>query len=158
MINLPAEVSALLELAIPLTEAEDVSGDIPLLRSHGWSVRHVLEVSNSASSYRSYVHSSRGEFSCLKRAYSLLQTAWTSERTLNYLASGRPCVIPHTGPSSFLPDNSGLFRFRSLDEAADCFRIIEQDYQQQQRAARRLAEEFFDANLVIPTVIDIALA
>jgi hypothetical protein len=40
-----------------------------------------------------------------------------SDRTLCYLASGRPAVVEHTGPSAFLSDDAGLFRFRDLTEA-----------------------------------------
>jgi hypothetical protein len=68
------------------------------------------------------VRSSRGEFSCAKPAYVLFDTAWVSDRTLCYLASGKPAVVQYTGPSRFLPDGEGLFRFRTFDEAARSLR------------------------------------
>jgi len=50
-------------------------------------------------------------------------------------------VVQHTGPSSFLPEADGLFRFRSLEEAARALDIVESDYEGQCRLARQLAEE-----------------
>lgn len=155
--DLPSRICSSLELAIPLTEEEDVCGDRPLLQSLGWSIRHVLEVSDSAVAYRNYVQQSRGEFSCLKHAYVHLQTAWTTERALNYLASGKPCLIQYAGPSRFLPDREGLLRFHNLEDAAQCFSLVERDYAKHCQAARSLVEDFFDAEKVIPRMLGMAL-
>ena len=81
-----------------------------------------------------------------------------SERTLGYLASGKPAIVQHTGPSRFLPDNEGLLRFRSVEEAARQFAAVERDYAHHCRAARALAEEYFDAQRVIARVLETALA
>lgn len=70
LLSLPSITPSLLELPIPLSENEDVTSDLSLLRSNGWPIRHVDEVSYTPDSFRSYVHSSRGELSCLKQAYS----------------------------------------------------------------------------------------
>ena len=88
---------------------------------------------------------------------STLANAWISDRTLCYLASGKPAVVQHTGKSRFLPDAAGLFRFRNLDEAAGALSAVESDYERHSRLARELAEEF-DARHVVARVLERALA
>jgi hypothetical protein len=156
-LDLPMRTSVQLELALPLAENNDATNDLQLLARHGWRLKHVSEVSSTPAAHRHYVQQSRGEFSCMKRGYILLDTAWTSERTLNYLASGRPAVIQHTGESRFLPDAEGLFRFRSLDEAARCLAAAEKDYDRHSRAARALVEEYYNATKVLSNVLQRAL-
>src|ERR1700746_172733 len=63
------------------------------------------------------------------------QNAWISDRTLCYLASGKPVVVQDTGPSSFLPNGEGMFRFSTLDEAANALAVINSDYARHCREA-----------------------
>jgi hypothetical protein len=154
---LARRTSAPLELAIPLTDAEDPTGDLSRLRRQGWRVRHAAEVGGTPDAYRAYVHASLGELSCLKRGYQVLETAWTGERTLAYLASGRPAVVQHTGPSRFLPDAEGLLRFRDLAEAARHLESVQRDWDRHSRCARALVAEYFDAERVVAGVLERAL-
>ena len=108
--------------------------------------------------YRDYIQKSRGEFSCAKPSCMRLANAWISDRTLCYLASGKPAVVQHTGPSGFLPDGEGLFRFRTPDEAAQALRAVESDYDRHAAAARALAEAHFDAGRVVGRVLERALS
>jgi hypothetical protein len=85
------------------------------------------------------------------------QNAWISDRTLCYLASGRPALVEDTGPSAFLPNDEGLLRFRDLDEAVAAVERVEADYARQCQAARALAETHFDARKVLASLIDRAL-
>jgi hypothetical protein len=157
-LDLPSRSSATLELALPLDPGFDLTGDAERLERHGWRVRHALDVSGTAEDHQAYVWGSRGEFSCMKRGYALFETAWTGERALNYLASGRPVIVQHTGRSRFLPDAEGLFRFRTVDEAAVCLESAERDWDRHSRAARALSEEYFDAGKVVRTVLERSLA
>ena len=84
--------------------------------------------------------------------------AWISDRTICYLASGKPAVVQHTGASRFLPDDEGLFRFRSLDEALRALARVEADYDHHSRRARMLAAEYFDAERVVGAVLERGLA
>ena len=86
-----------------------------------------------------------------------LQNAWVSDRTICYLASGKPAIVQDTGPSRFLPDAEGLFRFRNIDEAVRMISLVESDYDRQCQAARALAETYFDAEKVIAAVLEKAL-
>jgi hypothetical protein len=155
-LDLPGHTAVPLELALFLTESEEEEKQ--LLERHGWTVRVARDVSAGPEQYRAYIGASRGEFSCAKPAYVRFENAWISDRTLCYLARGKPAVVQHTGRSQFLPDAEGLFRFRSVDDAARCLAAIERDYDSQCRAARALAEEFFDARRVAAAVLERALA
>jgi hypothetical protein len=140
-LSLPKLSTFEFELALgPTDESERKS-----LERYGWSVRDAWEVASTPWDYQSYVQSSRGEFSCAKPSCGRLQTAWISDRTLCYLASGRPAVVEHTGKSRFLPDAEGLFRFKALGGALAALRELESNYNRHGLAARALAEEFFDA-------------
>jgi hypothetical protein len=56
-----------------------------------------------------------------------------------------------------LPDGEGLFRFRSLDEAARALAAAEADYGRHSRLARALAEQYFDSGPVLARVLERAL-
>ena len=154
-LNLPRLVSQPLEIATYLCALDEEEKE-ELLRL-GWRLRESLEVASTPWDYQRYIQSSRGEFSCARPSCIRLQNAWISDRTICYLASGKPAVVQHTGPSRFLPDQAGLFRFRDMEEAVNSIETIAADYDHQSRSARALAEEFFDARKVVKGVLEQAL-
>ena len=163
-LDLPQRTVQPLELAICLgTDAERClepgeDEEASLLKERGWRVRHAYDVGSTPWDYQAYIQQSRGEFSCVKPSCIHLQNAWVSDRTLCYLASGKPAIIQHTGPSRFLPDAAGLFRFRDMEEAVRCLDAAAADYDHHCRLARALAEEYFDARKVAGKVLERALA
>jgi hypothetical protein len=154
-VDLPSKTPAPLELAVCFGEHDDQERQ--LLEERGWRVRHAWDVTSTPEQYRAYIQGSRGEFSCAKASCMRLANAWISDRTLCYLASGKPAVVQHTGPSRFLPDAEGLFRFRHLEEAARYLETASADYERQCRLARALAEEHFDATKVTGKALERAL-
>jgi hypothetical protein len=154
LLDLPKSTDQSLELALDLV-ADDV--DQVTLWKAGWLVRDSAHVASTPWDYQRYIQGSRGEFSCVKPSCFHLQNAWISDRTICYLASGKPAVVQHTGPSRFLPDSEGVFRFRNLDEAASCLEMVARDYERQCGLARALAEEYFDARKVVGRVLERAL-
>src|SRR5262249_32021952 len=92
-VDLPGRTSQALELALFLGNDPLDANDRQLLEAHGWRVRHSREVAATPEAYQAYVRASRGEFSCAKPSYMKFQTAWVSDRTLCYLASGKPAVV-----------------------------------------------------------------
>lgn len=128
------------------------------LEGRGWSVVDAHSVAATPWNYQRYIQDSCGEFSCAKPACLKLENAWLSNRTLCYLASGKPAVVQHTGTSRFLPDDSGLFRFRSLQEATRCVKQIVADYESQCKFARSLAQDYFDATQVTGVLLEKALS
>ena len=152
--ELPSRTSAQLELATYLEGSCDAD-DRRLLEGNGWRVRHSREVAATPEAYRRYVQRSRGEFSCAKRSCMEFQNAWVSDRTLCYLASGKPVVVQDTGPSRLLPNGEGMFRFSTLDGAANALDAIEGSYEHQCRAAREIAETLFDARVALAEMLDL---
>ena len=166
-VDLPRHVVQPLELALCLDidEAPTLDPDDPndaddakLLADRGWRVRHSSEVASTPSAYQRYVQQSLGEYSCAKPAFTHLQNAWISDRTICYLASGKPAVVEHTGPSAYLPDADGLFRFRDLDEVVCSFQTLAGDYPRQCIRARALAESLFDARKVAASLVERAMS
>jgi len=153
--ELPRLTSQPLELALFLRTAKDEADRSVLLES-GWRIRDSRAVAGSPQAYRDYIGGSRGEFSCAKASCIRLQNAWVSDRTLCYLASGRPVVVQHTGPSDVLPNGEGMFRFTTPAEAAAAFAAIDADYERHCRAARALVETHFDARAVAARIVDVA--
>jgi hypothetical protein len=154
--QLPARTNQPLEIALTLDDYT-AETDVPIMEQGGWHMRDAWEVCPAPEDYRTYIQGSRAEFSCAKPSCLLLANAWISDRTICYLASAKPAVVEHTGPSRFLPDAEGLLRFRNIDEAAAAIEAVEADYERHSRLARKLAEEHFDGEKVVRRVLERAL-
>jgi hypothetical protein len=129
-----------------MTVSEDVRREVA---SHGWRVLDPRPISADMTSYADFIRGSRGEFTVAKDIYVRPLSGWFSDRSVCYLASGRPVVTMKTGFSKFYPAGAGLFEFLDLDEALEAFRTIEGDYRRHARAARGIAEEFFASERVL---------
>jgi len=154
--DLPRHTSQPLELALDLADSD--AEERRLLEDHGWGIRYSREIAGTPQTYQQYIQGSRGEFSCARPSCLWFQNAWVSDRTACYLASGKPVVVQHTGQSSFLPNGEGMFRFKTMGEAADALERIDADYARHCRAAREIAEAYFDASRSTARILDAALA
>jgi hypothetical protein len=145
--QIPKRSSASFEVA--------VSGDAPRerLRGLGWKVVRGDQVSATVDGYRAYIRSSRGEFSVAKNVYVDTDCGWFSCRSACYLAAGRPCVVQETGFSEKIPTGAGLFSFSTIEQAMAAIDTIESDYNRHQRAARQLAQEYFDHRRVLSDLL-----
>jgi hypothetical protein len=153
-LDLPGRVARRLELGLYGNTPEDAAE----LEAHGWRVRHSFAVASTPWDYQAFIRASRGEFSCVKPSCLRFQNAWISDRTLCYLASGRPAVVQHTGPSRILPEARGLLRFTDVESAIARLKQADDDYDHHRQAARRLVEEHFDARQVSRRLLEQALA
>jgi hypothetical protein len=145
--DLPRLVSAPLEIALDIDEAD--AHDVELLRSAGWTLRDPREVAADPWRYRSYVQDSSAELMVAKNIYVKSRSGWFSDRSICYLAGGRPVLAQDTGFSRHHPVGEGLLAFATLDEAVEGVERIRADYAGHSRAARELAEERFDSNRVL---------
>jgi len=155
--ELPRHTNQPLELALDLAETEEDADARRMLEGHGWRVRHAREVARTPESYRAYIQRSRGEWSAAKPSCMRFQNAWVSDRTLCYLASGKPVIVQNTGPSAVLPNGEGMFRFSTVEEAAAALDAVNADYERHCRAARELAETYFDSKQVVTRILEAAL-
>jgi hypothetical protein len=154
--GLPGLTRQPLELALFLRQERDLIEGKDLER-RGWRIRQSRDVAATPQLYQAYIQQSRGEFSCAKRSCMKFQNGWVSDRTLCYLASGKPVVVQDTGPSALLPNGAGMFRFTTAEQAAQAFEAINADYERHCRAARKLAETHFDAKQVVAKILSHAL-
>jgi len=106
--------------------------------------------------YRAYIRGSRGEFSIAKNAYVRSRSGWFSDRSASYLASGKPVLLQDTGFGDWLPTGQGLLSFATLDQAVEGLARINADYEAHCRAARRLAEEYFDSDRALSSLLRLA--
>jgi hypothetical protein len=153
--ELPGRVDQRLELAVNLGDED--WGEQRYWEARGWIITDAWQVSSTPWDYQAFIQRSRGEFSCAKPIYVHLQTAWVSDRTVCYLASGKPVVIEDTGPSRFLPQAEGVFRVSDPEGAAAALAAVEADYEHHSRAARAVAEQYFDAEAVVASVLERAM-
>jgi hypothetical protein len=154
--ELPRMTSQPLELAVHLAPCD--TAEQRMLQRCGWRIRHASEVSKTPEMYRSYIQRSRGEWSCVKLSCVKLQNGWVSDRSLCYLASGKPVVMQDTGPNPYLPSGEGIFRFRTPRDAVAALAAANADYEKHCRAARQIAESYFDAREVAERILNFALA
>jgi hypothetical protein len=62
-------------------------------------------------------------------------------------------LVQDTGFSGNLPVGEGLLAFRTLDEAVAGAREIIANYDRHSRAARKLAEDYFDSGKVLAAML-----
>ena len=149
-LDLPARTPQKFELALSSYEDEDRR----LLESHGWHVRHSMDFSTDLDAYRDYIARSRGEFTVAKDQNVRLRSGWFSERSAQYLASGRPVITQETGFSNVLPTGRGLFGFSTMDDILAAVDSINSDYEGHSRAATDLAREYFNYDVVLRRMLD----
>ena len=140
---------------VPLELATTVDAAVQdQLRSHGWRQSGSVEISRDADLYRQYIQKSRGEFTVARDQYVRPNTGWFSDRTVCYLAAGRPVITQETGFSKFIPSGRGLFGFRSMEEILAALDAIESDYPAHSRAASEIAREYFSADRVVGSLME----
>lgn len=144
---LPRLAASRFEVALDIHPA-DVK-DVELLYGNGWSLVEPRRVAGDPWRYRHYIRGSAAELMIAKGLYVQARSGWFSDRSICYLASGRPVLAQDTGLQDLLPTGDGLLTFATLEEAAEATRAIERDYVRHARAARRLAEEAFDSSKVL---------
>jgi hypothetical protein len=145
--QLPALAGGGFELALDIHPAD--AADAQLLRDGGWALVEPRQVAATPGDYRRYVQSSDGEVMVAKGMYVDSRSGWVSERSLCYLASGRPVVAQDTGFSERHPVGEGLLAFTTPEEAAEGIAAVRADPRRHRRAARELAEARFGSDRVL---------
>ena len=126
----------------------------PALASAGWRLADPLASTCDAHAYRSFISASRADLGIAKHAYVASRSGWFSDRATCFLASGRPVLHHDTGFTDWLPTGEGVLAFSTPDEVIECLARLEADYERHARAARRIAEEHFEAAAVIRRMLD----
>ncbi len=151
-VELPKTSSATYELALRIDAGDDA--DRQLLAANDWLVVDAAEVARTPADFQAYVQGSGAEFSAAQGVYAHTASGWFSDRSLRYLASGRPVLLQETGLGEHFPVGDGLVTFDSLAGARDGAARIGADYDAHAAAARAIAEEYFDSDLVLGRLLD----
>jgi hypothetical protein len=126
------------------------------LASHGWEVVDGGEVTTTTDSYRNFIVQSKAEFGIAKQCYVDMRGGWISDRSICYLASGRPVVVQDTGVSEEYHGNPGFLTYRTRDEAVAAISEVTSNYEFHAARAKSLARERFDAALVLDQLVNTA--
>lgn len=151
-VDLPRLTGERFEVALDIDDAD--SADRDLLAEHGWRAADPMVVAGDPDSYRSYVGGSRGELMVAKNMYVQSNSGWFSDRSICYLASGRPVVAQDTGLAGLLPVGEGLLTFSTVDEAAAAITAVTADWPRHSKIARAVAEEHFASDGVLGSLLD----
>lgn len=152
--RLPAETGLTFEAALQIDSSD--AADRNVLDAQGW---HIVDpaVAAQPDGFRDYVRTSGAEFSVAQGIYVETKSGWFSDRSVRYLASGKPVLVQDTGFGKNLPVGEGLLAFRTVDEAVAGARSIADDYDRHARSARAIAEEHFDSDKVLRALLEDAL-
>jgi hypothetical protein len=154
--GLPASVGGQFELALDIAPAD--AADRALLTKGGWRLIDPATVASTPADYRRYIQGSDAELMVAKEMYVRSASGWVSERSLCYLASGRPVLAQETGFSKLYPTGTGLVTFETFDEAVSGVQEIRRQPARHSRAAREIAEAYFDSDHVLSRLLEEVLA
>jgi hypothetical protein len=152
LIELPRQLEVEVELALGIDAGD--AADREALQEHGWQLVDPAAVAADLDSYRRYIQGSRAELMVAKGMYVDARSGWFSERSIAYLASGKPVLAQETGWSERYPAGEGLLAFGDLDGARAGAEAIFAEPDRHARAAREIAAEFFDARKVLGRMLE----
>ena len=150
--SLPRLAGGAFEVALDIDDAD--AEDAALLRDGGWELVAPGAVAATPGAYRRYVQGSDAELTIAKGVYVATRGGWLSERSLCYLASGRPVLAQDTGFSRCHPTGEGLIAFATVEEALAGVAAIRSRPRVHACAARELARERFASDRVLPRLLD----
>jgi hypothetical protein len=151
--DLPLRTDQAFVAALDIDPAEQ--RDLAQLRVNGWSLVDPAEATGTPGRYRRFVQSAGAEFGVAKGMYVKTRGGWFSDRTACFLASGKPVLVQDTGLGRLYPVGEGLLTFRRIEEAEAGVASIVNGYAAHARAARAVAEEYFDSDRVLARLVDL---
>jgi hypothetical protein len=152
LVELPGLVDTPLMPALAIHPGE--TDDLESLDRNGWQVLDPEAVAGTPHSYRAFVQGSLGEIGIPKAGYVTSRCGWFSDRSVCYLASGRPVVVQDTGFSELVPTGDGLLAFDTTGQAAAAVDDLRSRYPRHARAARELAVAYFDSDRVLSRLLE----
>jgi hypothetical protein len=123
------------------------------LLEYGWRNVESIPISSDIDTYRDYIQKSRGEFTVARDQYNRPRTGWSSDRSVCYLAAGRPVITQETGFSNHIPTGRGLFAYSTMDDILAAVDAIESDYPGHCQAAREVAAAYFGTEVILRSLM-----
>jgi glycosyl transferase family 1 len=135
-----------------------VGGPAPkeILLDSGWTLVDPIAATTSLDTYRDFIARSKADLGIAKHAYVASRCGWFSDRSTCYLAAGRPVLHQDTGFTDWLEPGEGVLAFSEPDDVVAALEELDRDYERHARAARRIAEEVFEARVVVGEMLDAA--
>jgi hypothetical protein len=127
------------------------------LYDNSWKVVTGWKTTFTPELYSEFIRTSRAEFGIAKQGYVATRGGWFSDRSICYLASGKPVLVQDTGIADWLPIGEGILTFRDMSEALQGIKAINSNYEQHCRAARQLAKKYFATEEVLPPLLEAAM-
>lgn len=124
------------------------------LTRYGWDVTTGWVASRTPEDYQRFIQGSRAEFGVAKHGYVATRGGWFSDRSICYIASGRPILVQDTGQADWLPTGEGVLTFRDRADALEGIEKINADYDHHRSRARALAEEYFASDRVLTRLLE----
>jgi hypothetical protein len=152
LLALPRRTRVPIHAALAIDAGE--TRDLDALEENGWRLIDARAASATPADYRRFLRASTAELGIAKSGYVAARCGWFSDRSVCYLASGRPVLAQDTGFPDFLPTGAGLLAFSDVDTAVAGMDAIMTDYDKHARAARGIAEDVFDSDLVLTALLD----
>jgi len=149
--DIPLRTGKMFSVALDIDPSE--TADIDLLKRGGWTLIDPREAAADPDAYQKFIADSAAEFMMAKNMYVQSRSGWISDRSICYLASGRPVAAQDTGIEKHVPPGKGMLLFSNPDEAVERIKELTADYAAHACGARRLAEEYFSADRVLPELL-----
>lgn len=146
-----SESSERFELALDIHVSDQA--DRENLLQHGWALTDPAVVSSRLPEYQAFIRRSQGEFAVAKEMYVKSRSGWISDRSVCYLASGRPVVLQDTGLRDVFDQLEGVGIFASVGEALAQLREATRKYRLWSAGARRVAERIFASDIVLTRLL-----
>ena len=150
-VALPRLTGEQFEVAFDIHPAE--VKDLALLAENNWRLVDPQTVAAGPVEYRNYLSNSQAQFMVAKGMYVQSRSGLISDRCACYLAAGKPVLAQDTGFSANYPTGAGLIAFSSLEEARAGVAEIAREYHKHSRAARAIAEEYFNSDNVLAELV-----
>jgi hypothetical protein len=124
------------------------------LEAHGWKLADPLASTRTLDAFRRFIADSYADLGIAKHAYVASRSGWFSDRSTCFLAAGRPVLHQDTGCGDWLPTGEGVLLFSGPEDCLEALERLEADYGRHAQAARRIAEDHFEAKTVIGRMLD----
>lgn len=151
MKDLPGLVKTRCTIATDLQSDWD---DHPVFVRAGWHFLSSAAICDNVPDYLNFIAASRGEIGIAKEGYVVSRGGWMSDRSVVYLALGRPVVLHDTGWTAAIPPAPGLLPFTNPHDCAGAIARVEADYAAHSAGARHLAETLHSPATVLGSILN----
>ena len=128
--------------------------DYPVFTEAGWKFLSSAEISDNVPDYLRFIASSRGEIGIAKEGYIVSRGGWMSDRSVVYLALGKPVLLHDTGWPEAIPPAPGLLPFTGPKDCAEAMARVEADYATHSAGALHLAETVHSPKSVLLPILE----